>query len=287
MLDTNIKTKVRMNEIVSPIAKELVKVNSELKNILSEFDLISGYGVIGHVYKNPDRLIRQAMILLPVKAIGKSGSDKELSKLCAVAEIVYSAVNLHDKINDSDKTDGKKAGNKKEVDNSHAVLNGDALQTLALLAASEIFPKNLILDITRLIEKSCYMKISEEIQKSVFGSDESYVNSLKNSAAEFSSVFALLGAYVSKASADETSLLKKCGYNLGMLYRIAVDYKNGRVGSGGISPLISAEHYAKEAESAISGFDGSVYKKSLLKLARLFYSNILFNSWGKCESEAK
>jgi geranylgeranyl pyrophosphate synthase len=280
MFDTIIKSKAAMNEIISPLSLELIKVNSEIKDMVKEFSKISDYDIIKQLHKNPDRLIRQAMILLPAKAVGEGSSNKELIRLCAAAEIVYSAMNLHDEISDTDKVYGEKSNRKKGMDNSHAVLNGDTLQTLALLVASEVFPNSLLQHITKLIEKSCYTKISGEIQNSFFDSNESYVNSLKNETAEFTSTFALMGAYISKASVDETELLKKCGYNLGILYRIITDQKSGRVGFKGFNPLTGVKRYAEEAEKAVSGLKESIYKKSLTKLIGLLSSDIQFNYCG-------
>jgi len=208
------------------------------------------------------------MILLTVKAMGKTSIDKELLRLCAATEIVYSAVNLHDGINDSEEEGG-------------AVLNGDTLHTLALLVASEIFPKNLLLDITKFIEKISYMKISEEIRKPVYESGESYLESLKAWTSEYTSIFAFLCAYALKASVSEEALLEQCGYSLGILYRIITDHKSGKVAIEGFDPSISAREYAREAENAISGLKGSTYKKRLLKLIRLLYGNLQLNSRGR------
>ena len=51
MLRTNIISNIHMNEIVSPISKELAKVNSELKNILGEFNLVSDFGSLMYAQK--------------------------------------------------------------------------------------------------------------------------------------------------------------------------------------------------------------------------------------------
>ena len=287
MFDTSMENKIRINEIAGPISNELAKVNSELKNILSEFDLISEYGILKKSRRNADRLIRHALLLLPVKAMGKSCSDRELPKLCAASEIIFSAVNLHDQITDSDIASRGKKGNITRVNNSRAVLNGDELQTLALLVISEMFPKNLLLDLTRLIEKSCYMKISEEIQKTIFKTEAVYTDSLKSRTSEITSTIALLGAYASKASVDETEILERLGYNLGMLYGIITDQMNGKTSFEGFDPLACAGQYAKEAENIISGFKKSAYKTSLLKLVKLFVKNMKIYSRGRCESEAK
>lgn len=272
MIDTNVKSKIQMNEITSPISKELAKVNSELKTILNKFNVTSENDIFKLVLKNPDRRIRQAMILLPVKAIGKRNSDTELFRLCAAAEIVYRAINFHDGVNDSGKISRKITGTKKAIDNSFAVLAGDTLHTLALLVISEIFPESLLLDVIRLIEKTGYMKISDEIQRHIFESKESYINSLKNRSSEFMGTFALLGAYVSKANAEEAAVLEKCSYNLGMAYQIIADHENGKTAFENFDPLPFIKYFAEEAKSAISSFRGSAYKKSLLKLIGYFCS---------------
>lgn len=261
MLNTNRISKIHINEIVSPISKELTRVNSELKSILGEFNLVPEFGSLILKQKEADSLVRQAMLLLTVKAMGKTSIDKELLRLCAATEIIYSAINLHDGIGNSEQEGG-------------AVLNGDTLHTLGLLVASAIFPKNLLLDITRLIEKSCYRKISEEIRNPVFESSEHYLESLKTSTSEYTSIFSFLCAYALKSSVSDAAILEKCGYSLGMLYQIISDQKAGRVGIEGFSPSNSVRQYTQEAESVISELRGSVYKKKLLKLIKLLYNNL-------------
>lgn len=270
MFETGIRSKILINEIASPISKELVKADLELKTILNESDLILDSGITGRVLKKSGRRIRQAMILLPAKAIGKGRTDDKLSRLCAAAEIIYSAFNMHDGISGSGMTSGKTGRARKVIDNSRAVLTGDTLHTMALLVISEMFPGSMLLDVMQLIEKNSYMIISEEIKKPIFRSKESYINSLKSRTAELSTTFALLGAYVSEANADETAVLEKCGYNLGMAYQIITDNENGKTPFEKNDSQTFVKHFTDEARSASSGFKESIYKKSLLKLIEYF-----------------
>ena len=273
MFNSGLKSKLLVNEIVSPISRELRKTNTKLKTVFHEYGLMAEDALFGQVFKNPDRLIRQAMILLPAKAIGNNHDDHELIKLCVAAEIFYSVIDLWDGIHDSEIVDRKLPGTHKIIDNSRAILAGDTLLTLALMLVAEIFPENMLLKVIRQIEKASYLIISEEIQKRpLYESVEKYCDTMKQQTTEFSNTVIELGAYLTKADAEESAIVEKCGYNLAMAYKIIMDQASGKIGFANLDTQIAIKQYAEEAECAISGFKKSVYQKSLLKLVEYFYN---------------
>ncbi|GEM_PF-6283630 len=270
MFDTVTGSRMLINGIASPISKQLVKADLELKTILTESDLNLDRGIAKQVLKRAGRSVLQAMVLLPVKAIGKVSNDNELLRLCAATEIIYSAFSIHDGIEDSKMESDREAYT---IKNSSATLTGDTLFTAALLIISEIFPRSMLLDVMHLIEKNSYMIIAEEVQKSDFGAKVNYLDSLKRRTAEFSSTFALLGAYASKANMEETAVLEKFSYSLGMTYRIITDNENGKTPFELNDSIKFVKHFTDEAKDAVSSFKDSIYKKSLFKLIEYFSYN--------------
>jgi plasmid replication initiation protein len=72
---------------------------------------------------------------------------------------------------------------------------------------------------------------------------------------------------------EETAVLEKFSYSLGMTYRIITDNENGKTPFELNDSIKFVKHFTDEAKDAVSSFKDSIYKKSLFKLIEYFSYN--------------
>ena len=259
MIDMNLSSKHRINVICAPISKEIQRVDKAIKELLIDMDLITGkkynYRSKNHITKR----IRQAMILLPVKSLNINNDkvlEDKIITFAAAVEIVFNAIRLHDDISEL------------------SVLSGDMLQTIALLVGLDIFSKDLLLELTKMIEKSCYRRISDELEKSEdkYKDKESYIKSVRNKTGELMGTFVKLGVYLSRINENDTEaiIFKNYGYNIGMALHIMDDTINNRREKLSFEVLPLIKPFAEDAARSVKGLKESPYKNNLLKLTDYF-----------------
>lgn len=279
MFEANIKSKIRINEICHPIMHEIAQIDSEYKKIAGNLASDAGSELYSSVSRIPGKRLRQSLLLLPAMAIlpASAGEDKKndntnnnrLIKVSALSEIAYGAARLHGEIGYASKIKNKKS-KKGIIENDLAVLTGDVMQTLAFLAASDIFPNSLMKEILKQTEKNCYMQISEEIEKMEYLTKESYLNSIKNKIDVLMGTFTRIAAYLSNADSREQEIFEKCVLNLGMAYQIMEDRNNESLKHIDFDPLLEIKELIENARSAVMDLKESVYKRSLDRLMDYF-----------------
>lgn len=265
MIGRKFSSKHRINVICAPISQEILKVDKVLKDLLIDMEYTTGKKYNYFSKNHFSKRIRQAMILLPVKSLNAKDNkvlDEDIIAFAASVEIVFNSIKFHDDINED------------KVDNERSVLSGDLLQSIALQVGLKLFPKNLLLELTNLIEKSCYRRISEELEKNgdKYTDEESYIKSVKIKTGELMGIFVKLGAYLSGTDKNdaEAIMLESCGFNIGMALHIMEDRINSRNEKCGFNGARLIKGFAQDAAKSINSLKESPYKSNLIKLIDYF-----------------
>lgn len=258
---------MRFQELYNPISKELDKVETELSNVCFDMGTGSLREIAEYFFKSPGKRLRPVLVLLSAGTANPKllhSTNDLLIQLAVGVELIHSASLIHDDIIDGDLLRRGKETLNKVYGRKIAVLAGDVLYARAFSIFSNALPKKFEKDIINLTEEMCAAEIDQA--KKTFFDREMYLNIIKGKTASFMELCCGLGAELIGASEKEIDSLKKYGLNLGMAYQIIDDYIDGGIDALSNITLRDAQCYAEKAIEALSNFEDSKYKNSLIMM---------------------
>lgn len=254
-------------ELYRPISKELDKVETELRDVCLDIGIGSLREITEHFFKSPGKRLRPVLVLLSAGTVNPqlSGSTNDsLIQLAVGVELIHSASLIHDDIIDGDILRRGQETLNKVYGRKIAVLAGDVLYARAFSIFSSALPKKFQKDIINLTQEMCAAEIDQA--KKTFFDREMYLNIIKGKTASFMELCCGLGAELIGASEKGIDSLRKYGLNLGMAYQIIDDYIDGSIEALNNITLRDAQCYAEKAKEALSDFEDSQYKNSLIMM---------------------
>jgi octaprenyl-diphosphate synthase len=272
---------MNLEEIYSPIRRELVLVEKEIKH---QIGLITGSQskknreyinqVVSYLFEVPGKLLRPSLVLLSAKAVGDMdlSNSKQLVKLATAVEFVHTASLIHDDIIDESSYRRHKVTLNKQFGNKVAVLVGDIFysQFFSLLISLEhklVQRREKLLQIfNETTKRLCFgeiyeHKIRENRENPSF---KEYLEVIENKTASLFSVSCEGGSLLNGADESLTTAMANYGLYLGLAFQIVDDYiDNDSIFDSNGSMIAKAGEYSKMAKAEMKILPESPVKGTL------------------------
>lgn len=260
-----------LKEVYKPIENQLIDVEKELMSTAYTYlreDSVNE--IINCFFKIQGKRFRPALTLLSAGMINdrlQKDSNGKLIKLSVAFELIHSTSLIHDDIIDDDTLRrGQKTLNS-AFGRKIAVLAGDVLYARAFSMLSTELPKEFGQSIVKLTENMCRAEIEQAKEKNL--SKSLYLSIIRGKTAEFMSTCCRLGGILAGATSKEAECLAEYGLNLGMTYQLIDDIIDEDIDMSLSIGIKEAEFYGAKALDAISSFEESPYKQSLINFVHL------------------
>lgn len=212
---------IKLTEIYRKLSSELAMVEEGLESAI-DLDVPLLYETSTHLLKAGGKRIRPLFVLLS----GHFGQydQNSLSKLAISLELIHMATLVHDDVIDDALTRRGEMTVKSKWDNKIAMYTGDYILSKGLMIITEFADPS----IHRILSNAIYEMVKGEIEqiKDLYDTSitlREYLRRIKRKTALLISVSCELGAAVSGATPQITTLLRKFGYNAGMAFQIRDD----------------------------------------------------------------
>ena len=265
---------MNLKGIYKPIKNQLFHVENELASIVGSYlskDSIDE--ILNCFFKIQGKRLRPALTLLCAglvnQRLGKD-SDHKLIKLCVALELIHSTSLIHDDIIDDDTLRRGQETLNSAYGRKIAVLAGDVLYARSFSVLSTELPKEFGQRIVNLTEDMCRAEIKQAKEQNVTKS--LYLSIVQGKTAGFMSVCCQLGGLLAGANLKETQYLAEFGLNLGMTYQLMDDIIDEDMDKSLDIGMKDAEIYATKALKAISSFEETPYKQSLINFVHYILS---------------
>ncbi len=179
-------------------------------------------GIIFHLIRSGGKKVRPKLVFMVCKMFGYLGADRV--KVAAAVELIHNATLLHDDVLDeSDSRHGLKTANK-IWGNKLSILVGDLLLTIAFRWLIEC--KNL--SILSVLSEASHSLVDGEITQLTMNFyynsiRRNYFSVIEKKTASLFSACCEAAAIVSGAKNDEIEMLKRFGFNFGIVFQIVDD----------------------------------------------------------------
>ncbi len=217
------RLKPSLNEIYSPIQKELDEVEDSILNILTTSNQLSKE-VIRYFFANKGKYLRPALCLFGASFTGTSEMARTIVPVAAAFEIFHSATLIHDDIVDSSYLRRNMPTVNIKWGAQVAVLVGDFLHDRALATFFSTKNDRVISLFLNTACEVCDGEILEFKEKNNFNlKEELYFEIIQKKTASLLSACIESGAILSGVGLEETLALKNYGLHLGMAFQIMDD----------------------------------------------------------------
>ena len=210
-----------LEEIFVPIAGDLQRVESDVKNYLNS-DNKFVHQLNMYVTNKSGKMLRPALVLLSAKA-GTANLEKAISVAAAV-EIIHTATLIHDDvIDDSDKRRGQPTVNFK-WNNAISIILGDCwcAEAIRILLKSGI--AGILEGLLETVNIICTGEL-EHLNRccDLSLSEGQYLEIVEKKTASLMSFCCKAGALIAKTSVKNSQALADYGLNLGIAFQIVDD----------------------------------------------------------------
>ena len=272
---------MELKNIYMPIMEDLTQVEAKIREQIHF--LTAGHKfvneIVGFFFDNPGQRLRPALVILSACAAfeneKKQGKELPYSEdvimLATIVEYLHSASLIHDDVVDEAVSRRGKPSMNVQFKNKISVLAGDMLYSHAFALLTDRFDKKIMKILSQCVQKMCRGEINE-LRECDF---EQYLGILEDKTAVFMSACCNAGATVAVKSGNpgEVRALADFGLNLGMVYQMVDDLKDGDapipvtgVYRGKLVKKLN--EFVRGAEENLSVLHDSVYKESLANLLR-------------------
>ena len=210
-----------LEEICVPIAEELQRVESQVKNYSNSDDKFIRQ-LNTYVTNKPGKMLRPALVLLSAK-IGTANLEKIISVAAAV-EIIHTTTLIHDDVvDDSDKRRGQPTVNSK-WNNAISIILGDCWCAKAIMILLKSGISGILEGLLEAVNIICAGEL-EHLNKcyDLSLSQGQYLKIAEKKTASLMSFCCRAGALTAKTSVRNTQALADYGLNLGIAFQIIDD----------------------------------------------------------------
>ncbi len=208
-----------MEEIFAPIKEEMLIVEQQYHNIVSQNKIMAAYCQ----EKNEAKMFRPAIVLLTAGLCGKITSKTQSISL--IVEMLHNSSLIHDDVIDN----GQKRRNKKTINalygNQLAVLIGDYILSKTMKQIANLDDSYILQEISHVSEAMIYgelLQLEHKNQKEQI-SIHQYLDVITNKTAILLASCFKLGAYSAEVSAQQLQEWYQMGLSFGIAFQIADD----------------------------------------------------------------
>lgn len=210
-----------LEEICVPIAEELQRVESQVKNYLnSDNKFINQLNT--YITNKSGKMLRPALVLLSAKT-GTANVEKAIS-VAAATEIIHTATLIHDDVVDgSDKRRGQPTINSK-WNNSISIILGDCWCAKAIMIFLKSGINGILKDLLETVNVICTGEL-EHLNRcyDLSLSEDRYLEIAQKKTASLMSFCCKAGALTGNSSPENLHALANYGTNLGVAFQIVDD----------------------------------------------------------------
>ncbi len=261
---------MKLKKIYSPISKELLHVNLEIRKHLQK--LARGQKnvdkIIKYFFSMPGKLLRPALVIFSagVCNLKISRSNHKLILLGLIVEFIHSASLIHDDILDGSPSRRGQITLNRKFSNQIAVLAGDILYTYSLTQLMNNFDKKFLELFIKCIENMCQGEIYNLNNK--ITSYKEYLEIIIKKTALLMSAGCAAGAMHITKDSRMISACKKFGLNYGIAFQLVDDHIDHETPETlKIDNMKKAREYIQKAKKCITILKESEYKTNLINLA--------------------
>jgi len=210
-----------MPDLTTPIADELDRVIEVFDRELGS-DLAFVNDLVDQVRRYRGKLLRPRLLLLSGAATGRNGQGHIV--LAAVVEMVHMATLVHDDVLDEADVRRRSPTVNRLVGNEGAVLLGDFLISHAYHLCSSLdstHASQRVAAVTNTVCEGELMQIHHRGNEEL--SEADYLEIIRRKTAALTSVCCELGAWASRAAAEQIRQMADFGLDLGMAFQIVDD----------------------------------------------------------------
>ncbi|MDO8734252.1 MAG: polyprenyl synthetase family protein [Elusimicrobiota bacterium] len=271
-----------LKNIYMPIMEDLTQVEAKIREQLRFLTVGHKFvnEIVSFFFDNPGQKLRPALVILSAKAASASETSEkkpenespyseDVIMLATIVEYIHSASLVHDDVVDEDVSRRGKPSMNAQFGNKISVLAGDMLYSHAFALLTDRFDRKIMKILSRCVQRMCRGEINE-LKECDF---EQYLGIISDKTAVFMSACCHSGAALSlkNGNSKEVCALSDFGLNLGMVYQMVDDLKDGD------APIVGAyrgkivkklNEFVSNAEKNLSVLRDSVYKEGLANLLR-------------------
>lgn len=265
---------MELKNIYKPIMNDLIQVEAEIKEqirlLTDEHRFVSE--IVRYFFKVPGKRLRPALVLLSAKAVSNHSITQSLNHLIQLAtavELIHGASLIHDDVVDEAVLRRGKPSMNIQFGNQISVIAGDMLYSHAFSILTDRFDRKIMKIFSQCVQRMCRGEINE-LKECNF---EQYLGILKDKTAVFMSACCKAGASVVVGSVATSAVLALAdfGLNLGMVYQIVDDLKDGDAPVTGVDRkklVYKLNEFVQGAEENLFALHDSVYKESIVNLLK-------------------
>ena len=221
---TEAKTALNLNEILSPIASDMLTLNEVIKARLSSqvalIDQVSTY-----IIQAGGKRLRPALLFLISQALADGKQIHHTHDLAAVIEFIHTATLLHDDVVDeSDLRRGRKTANA-VFGNAASVLVGDFLYSRAfqmMIAPGELRVMEILSNATNTIAEGEVLQLLNMHDPDV--DENRYLQVILFKTAKLFEASTELGALISGATEAQIHAAANYGKHIGVAFQVMDDW---------------------------------------------------------------
>ena len=212
-----------LNEIYSPIEKELSRFNEVLKK-----ELVSGdeliHAIHQHLLKMTGKFLRPALLILASKTENEHQNSDRVTRLAVAVELIHTATLVHDDIIDNSELRRSQPSVYFKWGREISIVSGDYLYAKAFLILAGLRDLWVNEAFAACAHVMCEGEMKQIEKRNHFAlSEEDYFKIIHKKTAALFQAASMGGAYFSGADMEIVQKMGEYGFHLGMAFQIVDD----------------------------------------------------------------